>query len=366
MGGFTFKRVKNKFRWESDFMVLEFSNPSIQGFFDYIHLDSENEIMYYYYTVRIFKKIVQWNDDDSESIKWKLVGERSVYDFPTITQLKWILDYQLNHNAIIDGQKIKYKSGEVTYSKSMETEGFACEDFYEIKKIVNSKGEDIKYVVYCGTTYDIQGNLNSVGIRTPYVYENDIKKLLKCVSAFIKYSLGKHNKQVDKYKEAYDIKNGKIYEYVVDENGVNKNEIESIFAIGDIVQIKTVIDNKEYDYSNAIISKIENKNIQLNNGDVINGEFIVYMYNEPTDIMLKYKENEIAQEFANILSEEEIQEFKNCNIDELLKKYKSAIIDRTCMCREGHEFDIDYNKGDRVDMVTPIVKNIINIIKTNI
>lgn len=366
MNGFKFKKVKGKFRWESDFMVIEFSDPSIQGFSDYINLKREEEIMYYYYTVKIFKKIIEWDDNDNEVTKWKLVSKRSTSDFPTILELKWILDYQLKDNTIINGQKIEYNSGAIKYSKVMATEGFACDDFYEITKSVNSEGKDDRYIVYCGTTFDTQGDLNSSGIRTPYVCKKDIEELFKCVTGFIQYSLDEHNKQVDKYNISFDIKDGKIYEYVVDDNIVNKNKIESIFAIGDTVGIKTVIDNKEYDYDNITISEIKNKDIELSNGDIINGQYIVYMNNNPTDEMLRYKENNIAKEFANILSEQEIEEFKNCNIDELLEKYKMAIIDRTWMCREEHEFAIDYNQGNMIGVVTPIVKNIINIIKTNL
>lgn len=366
MNGFKFKKVNNKFLWESNFMVLEFSNPSIQGFSDYINLTSEKEIMYYYYTVKIFKKIIHLDDKDNEVSKCKLVSERSVSDFPTVLQLKEILDCQLKDNTIIDGQKIEYSSGNTRYSKVMATEGFICDDFYEITKNVNSEGKDDRYIFYCGTTFDSQGDLNSSGIRTPYVYKKDIEELFECVYDFIQYSLDNHNKQISNCNSSFDIKNGKIYEYAVDDNSVNKNKIESIFVIGDTVGIKTVTDNKEYNYDEVMISKIDTKNIELNNGDIINGEYIVYMHNTPTDEMLRYKENDIAQEFVNILSEEEIKEFKTWNVNKLLEKYKMSIIDRTWMCREEHEFVIDDTKGDSIGIVTPIVKNVINIIKTNL
>ena len=364
MNNFKFKKVNNKFRWESDFMALEFSNPSIQGFSDYTNLISEKEIMYYYYTVKIFKKITEDDDNNNEITKWKLVNERSTYDFPCILQLKWMLDYQLKDNTIIDGQKIEYQNENIRYSKTMATEGFACDDFYEITKNVDPKNKDDRYVVYCGTTFDLQGNLNSCGIRTPYVDRKDIEELLKCVSEFIQYSLDKHNKGNDIYKNCFEVKNYKIYEYIIDNNKVYKNKIESIFTIGDIVKITTVVDNKEYDYEGTI-TNIKNKEIELSDGNVINSKYIVYINNDPTKEMLKYKEDNIAQEFINILSDEEKEEFKNYNIYKLLEKYKMAIINRTWMCRDEHEFNINY-KGDRVETVTPIVENVIKMIKTSL
>ena len=83
MKGFKFNRHKNKFRWESDFMVLEFSNPSIEGFSSFTNLEDEKDIMYYYYTVKIFKKMIDWDDEDDEKeiVTWKLVSKRKVYLF---------------------------------------------------------------------------------------------------------------------------------------------------------------------------------------------------------------------------------------------------------------------------------------------
>ena len=99
-----FKFIKtedNRFRWESDFMVLEYSEPSIQAFQEYLPVKDFKDIMYYYYTVKIFKKI-----DNSKEI---LVSERYVSDFPCIDELKWIIEHQLNNNPTINGQKIEYK-----------------------------------------------------------------------------------------------------------------------------------------------------------------------------------------------------------------------------------------------------------------
>lgn len=366
MSNFKFKRVKNKFRWESDFMVLEFSEPSIQGISSFIKLESEKDIMYYYYTVKIFKKVAEWTDNDEEIIKWKLVAKRHTHDFPNLLDLKYIIEYQLEDDTTINGQKLEYRDGDTRYQKIMSTTGFACDDFYEIKKIVESDGKDFGYTVYVGTTFDRQGDLNSVGIRTPYVDRNDIHQLLNCVSAFVKYSIDEENKIIDSYISAYEVKNNKIYEYGIDENGVNKNKIENIHTIGDILDIDIVINNKEYSYYKVVISEISNEQITLNNGDTIKPNSIVFISNNPTDEMVHYKETEIAQDFINVLSDEEKQEFINYNTETLMNKYKMAIIDRTAMCMDEHQFNIDYNSGDNVAAVTPVVEDIINIIKSNL
>lgn len=366
MKNFEFKRIGDTFRWESDFLALVFSYPSVQGVSDYINLTSEKEIMYYYYTVEIFKKVSEWDDEDNEVSKWELVSERNTHDFPKIVQLKWLLDYQLSDKANIDGQKIEYSNGDIRYAKTVATEGFACDDFYEITKSVNATGNEERYIIYCGTTFDTQGDLNSVGIRTPYVTRIDVEELLTCVTGFIQHSLEQHNKEVALGASCYEVKHEKIYEYGIADELINRNIIESIYIVGDRVYIKTVVDNQEQDYDKVVITKIEGDHVFLNTKQIIKGSAIVYIGNEPTKEVLTYKEQDIAKEFMGVLSSEEQEEFRHTSVENLAEKYKMAIIDRTWMCRDEHEFNMDYDTGDRVKAVTPIVKEVIRNIKENL
>ncbi|TBX14288.1 hypothetical protein BFS06_13845 [Clostridium perfringens] len=359
MEGFKFKRIKDRFIWESNFMVLEFSSPRIQTFSDYIHLKDETEIMYYYYTVKVFKKIEDYDKNDKIITKYKLVTKRNVYDFPCITELKAILEYQLKDDTTMNGQKIKYNSGDIHYSKVMATEGFACDDFYEIKKIINTKNKKERYVVYVGTTYDFQGDLNSVGIRTPYVERADIEELLKCVSEFIKYSIDMHNRGVDNCVDNYKVKGNKIYKY----DEADKDKLEAIYAVGDILDITTVVDNTQFEYNKTQLVEANKENIVLSDGTILNSKTIVYMNNKVSNEMLNYNENQIAEEFVALLNDEEVGEFIKYDSNHLLHIYKMAIIRRTSMCVESHNFNMNYKNGDRVEAVTPIVKDVIDKIK---
>lgn len=379
MGNFRFKRVKNKFRWESNFMVLEFSNPSIQGYDDFIMLEDENQIMYYYYEVKIYKKINDWDKNDNDIIRWELVSKRCTHDFPNIICLKDILICQLEDDTKVDGQKHTYRDGSVRYSKTLSTDGFACDDFYEITKYVDEeeeqeseeyelyreedKRERERYIVYCGNTYDFQGDLNSSGIRTPYVYKEDIVALKECVEEFIKYSIEIHNKSIELYKESLGIKNNKLYEYKRNGKDIDKNIIEAMYTVGDNVSIVKVTDNIETDIEDVVISNISEDTVTVGDNMKINVSDIVYININPTKEMYEYKEEDIAKDFLNILSEDEIEEFYKNSIYSLLKKYKSAIIDRTSMCREEHNFDIDYNSGSVKEKLTPILLDIIFLIK---
>lgn len=362
MSRFNFIQKKGIFKWESDFLSLEFSNPSIQAFSEFTKISKISEIMYYYYQVKIYKKVDRYNFNKNTSyIQKELVSSRYTHDFPCILELQCILESLIKDEVIHGGQKNKYSDGTIKYSKTLFTEGFACDDFYEITKFVDKKNNNSKYIVYMGTTFDSQGDLNSSGIRTPYVSEEDIQELLKCVNAFIKYSMDENNKAVENYKKTFKIKGNKIYEYVMEKNKVNYSKIESIFAIGDKLNIITVVNNIQEEYED-IVSDIKDDKVYLNN-KTINLKDIVYINIDVPDEKLKYNLDKITKDFISILSEDEKEEFRQELINVLLSKYKMAIIDRTSMCRNEHNFDIDYHTEDNIKAVTPIVKKIIEKIK---
>ena len=365
MSGFKFyKTNKNKFRWEDDSMRLEFSNPSIQPYNEYLKIKDNKDIMHYYYDVKIFKKI---------NNKCELVCKRYTYDFPSIFQLQLILNYQLNNKVTKeDGQKIEYESGEVKYRRTLETEDFACDDFYEITRI-DSEDDDndncFGYIVYCGTTYDFDGDLNSSGIRTPYVKENDIKELLKCVNEFIQYYIDENNKEVENLKQLFQIIGNKLYEYEYDykNNKINKDKINQIVAEGEKVSFTIVSGEEQYEYDNYTVIKIWNDSIKIkdNYNDIksIKIDEIRYFNSESTYDKLDYNIDEIVNDFISILNNNEKKEFKINNTYMLLNKWKYAIINRTAMCRDEHNFNIDYHTGDNVKAVEPIVIEVINKIK---
>ena len=251
-----FKFIKtddNRFRWESDFMVLEYSEPSIQAFQEYLPVKDFKDIMYYYYTVKIFKKI-----DNSKEI---LVSERDVYDFPCIDELKWIIEHQLNNNPTINGQKIEYQSGDIRYKETFESEGFACEDFYSISKSTDKNNKNERYSIYIGTTYVDKGDLTSNGIRTPYINEHDLKELLKCVDSFIQYSIDKNNNELEKLNDKFIIKDDKLYEYDYE------NNLDSIYVIGEFIKNITFIDNnKQCEEVDLIISDLRRDKVFFKSG----------------------------------------------------------------------------------------------------
>ena len=67
----SFKFIQNgdSFTWESDSIKVKFSCPNIQPLKNNMIMTSQKDIMYYYYVVSIFKKVVvDWNEKTDEEI----------------------------------------------------------------------------------------------------------------------------------------------------------------------------------------------------------------------------------------------------------------------------------------------------------
>lgn len=343
MRKYKFTQFKDKYTWSNGEIKLQFSKPSIQSHDEYTYLEDEKGIMYNYYTVKIFKNVcVDYdNKTDKPIYKWKVVTKRLAYDFPTICQLKWILNHVLYElNPVISGQKHEYRSGKVKYSNTFRTEGFACDDFYEITKFADENNENPNYVLYIGCTFDSQGDLNSEGIRTPYTHEDDVKELLKCVEGFIKYTIDKHNEGVKKYiKEQSSnkiIRNGKLYQY-------NDGKLKSIHVVGDSGDF-TILINKDNApesvyYGRVTITKLSGNIVSFSDGREVDVQSITYISDKINEEKLKYGIKEIANDFLKILDNDELNEFRNDDTDSLFKKYRDAIVARTRMCRHEHGFD---------------------------
>ena len=349
-----FKFIKtedNRFRWESNFMVLEYSEPSIQAFNEYLPVSDIKDFMYYYYTVKIFKKI-----DNSKEI---LVSERYVYDFPCIDELKWIIEHQLNNNPTINGQKIEYQSGDIRFKETFESEGFACEDFYSISKSTDKNNKNERYSIYIGTSYDDNGDLTSNGIRTPYINRLDLKELLKCVDSFIQYSIDYNNSSLEKLNDKFIIKGNKLYQYDYE------NNLDSIYVIGDSIEDITFIDNnKQYEKVDLIISDMRYDKVFFKRGLCLFTKDIRYMCSKIQDNKLTYNEQQCAEDFIDILNTDEKHEFISNDVNELLLKYKNAIVNRTNMCiDDNRSYMTEYEKNMGIDGITPVVETVINNIK---
>lgn len=359
MKKYKFIRNNNEFIWTNDIIKLQFSKPLITRWNEFKPGNiKENGIHHYFYEVKIFNKIYSGypNNNDELMYKWRTVSKRNTLDFPKIEELQVLLNYILKLNPVKNGQKIKYIHDKIEYRETINTEGFACDDFYEITKITNDKGLEPKYNLYMGCTFDFVGDCNSTGIRIEYLTEEDVKELLKCVNSFIDFSIDESNKEIEKHnfvhKSGKEIINEQLIEYTIEDDlTLNKNKIESIYIIGDTVNIRTINEK----YKNVVITNInmDDNTICLDSTINLKINDIIYIFNQVPDSKVYYSINEIANDFYSILTEAQKEEFKNNEMKIVFDKYMNAIINRTWMNRYEHNFPCSVEES---------VKEIVNII----
>ena len=386
---YKFEQVGDKILWYNNDIMLEFSNPSFQASDEYGYVKNTKSIIYFYYNVCIYKHIISdykeiYDDngeyiDDEEIWIWEKVIEKHTYDFPTILQLEHILELIIDKKIDVKttGEKHEYLNGEIEYSRTFCSEGFACDDFYEITKYVRPSNNTSSFIVYIGCSFDVQSDKNSVGIRTPYITYGDLCQLQTCVKKFLKYTIDIHNEDTFScnkvYMESFYVKNNKLYELAQNykKRTIKKNQIESIYTIGqkfdDVIYLEY---NNDTDYHsnrlrNVTLKEVKENSIVFSNGTEVSINTLLHLsdYSISNSEKIKYGINEIANDFISILDDKEKKEFQKKDIDKLLKKYNMAIINRTWMCRDEHNFPIDYNTGSTVKEVQPIVRQVIEKIK---
>ena len=396
MSGFKFVRKKNKFYWQNQMYRIEFSNPSGQAFDDYGTIKSVDDIMYFYYTMKVYRKAYNYIEkktsngvEDVKNEYWKLIGSTHTHDFPCVQQLEQIIMLLLDVDVSKNGEKHEYRSGTIVYSKHCWTEGFGCDDFYELTKFTNQTTKESYYVLYVGVSSCPMGSIESEGVRIPYLSEHDIKKLLQCVREFFKYVVYRHNsriiRNVNATKDNYAIVENKLYQYYFENyTTLNKNRLEHIYAIGDelddlyeYVYLDDGSISSNQHHSCFIREFKDNKIICENKYNYYDGEDlpkffevdidrIAYICNEVDDETLSYNQEQVAKEFYGILSNIERNDFMTLSKEELLSKYKEVIIGRTWLCRDEHNFDKQYSTYTKSldDIgINHIVYEIINSVK---
>ncbi len=115
--------------WRYNDIKIVFSEPSIQAPEKIVDVEDAEDILYYYYTLTVYRKCDK---------KWKEVLCANVWDFPQILDLERVLE-MLNKSSYDDNSWQVDKSDDgstVWYQKSYTLSGIVPEDFYTIEKEV--------------------------------------------------------------------------------------------------------------------------------------------------------------------------------------------------------------------------------------
>lgn len=364
--------VKNdKFYWEDEFVRVVYSNPSTQYFNDNLPSVDVESIMHFYYTFEIYKKVVSgYNEEDgTRRYKWQKVAGKSVYEFPDIIELQFMISSLLKDTDIENFQKDNLSSGATLYSKRYTSRGFGYDDFYDIEKIIEKdEGEEKTwYSLYIGCTYDGMIGFNSVGVKIPALNEEDLLELKLLADEFIVYAMDKSNDVIRNrnfdFLRSLKVVGKHLYELNKDidiKKHPVESEIDSIYAIGDRIDVSTISSERDY---RGTITDIEDGFIEIDNKRIDFND-MTYIMDSVSDEKLHFGIDEIVDDFIRIANNEELSDFNLLSEEALYKKYASAVINRTWMYRNEHAFrSVDYNSDLMHHDVDETVKTVIHEIK---
>lgn len=357
--------------WKARDIKIVFSEPDIQEGSSVVYINDISEIMYYYYTMTVYK----YTDD-----KWRKEFAVSTYDFPGILSAKLIID-KLLQSDYRDGSWQFDKSEEwyedrntVWYKKSYGTEDIMNEDYYQIERTIRitnkEEFEDFSLTIGTGTE-DGESGLNNTlkNITVHFLKRSDIESFLKTVEDFIQMSISDFNKNQKKHlaleKAAREVKNGKLYEYrsVYDDEPDN---IDEIYIPGDVIDF-AILDKYDgrdtfTEFHNCVIKNVEISNIGTAGYLVVTGgyknknhgceiekleektikipvELITYVFDDMSSSeKLKYNKQQCKDDFMNIMSPEEKEEFIKMPLKKLTARWLYAVAGRTWMFRDEHGF----------------------------
>lgn len=356
------------FIWDNGQIKVIFSNPSFQACDELGYVKSYAQIIHYYYTVSIYKKVNMKN--------WKLLTQVQTYDFPHIIELFNILKKVL-FDEIDESYYAKFelKDGKVVLELNLKTEDFFSDDFYNITRtLTKENGITIneKFSCYIGCSLSPNGDNIYEGIWLNSLTKDDMLELYNCVNDFISYSIKKHNEEViNRNKEvlqSHKIEGKKLY--------TGKEKLESVVVIGDkcdIYSLKGDIDLQNFssvEYSNCIVVDITENEIIVEKASYKNQQYtipvskLLYVYTDVENEKFNYNVDQIAEDWVKILNEKEREEFKTESVDKLFEKWSEAIIDRTWMCRPEHNLEkLVEDKGNH-ENVYANVREVIKIVKS--
>lgn len=358
--------------WKCDDIKVVFSEPDIQPWESVVYVKDMKDFLYYYYTMTVYRKYKK---------KWKKELEAYAYDFPAIRSLEAIFD-RLNDNNFTDGtwqiDRMDDKKA-VWYRKGYSTSDIVNEDLYRIERCVRivdgEQSESFSLLIGSGMDngLDIRSDAAKCVIFD-FVSREEITGFMDTVRDFIKKSIKKYNNDQRKIlavkQKTCCVKNGKLYEYKIDNGGdgwlrLNRKSLENIFVTGDVVSLE-LLERHEgeeafINYNKCKIISIEKSNtgmggyITIEEGYKTFGhtseslkakkikipvELITYIFSEKDmdDKCFRYSEEQCREDFMKIMAREEKEEFAKSDLDDLVYKWSDALAGRTWMYREEHGF----------------------------
>lgn len=315
--------------WRYGKYVVRYSGPSVQATDSCKKISSFGDILCFSYTMEIMRE----TDDEYELISRSLIANGG-----HALEFRDMLKQSISDDPISGGQPYTVLSdGAKLYGRSRSVIDNVT-DCYEVTKYRNDITKEDKYAVYIGCV-DEDTSSCSTGVRFQTLCEKDIKELYNTILGFIQTSVSDYNMSLEKNLAAKAhnklIRDGKLYEYAVENGNIDFGRLSAIYVPGDSVTIRAIQKG---------VPNVETVEIQTLTGDTItdtaNKKYKIY---DVVDLYPNVPEEKrtgdiaaIMMDFVGILSAEEKEEMLEKELDILYNKYHEAIANRTLVYEEEH------------------------------
>lgn len=316
--------------WRYGKYVVRYSEPSVQATDSCKKISSFGDILCFSYTMEIMREI----DDGYELISRVFVSENG-----HALEFRDMLKQAISDDPISDGQPYTVLAdGSKLYGRSRSVLDNVT-DCYEVTKYRNDTTKEDRYAVYIGGMEDDAIASCSTGVRFQNLCEKDIKELYNAILGFVQTAVSDYNMSLEKNLAAKAhnklIRDGKIYEYAVENGNIDFGRLSAIYIPGDGVTIRAIQKG---------VSSVDTTTIQTLSSDTvtdISGKKykiydIVDLYPEVPEDKRTGDIAAIMMDFVNILSAEEKEEMLDKELDILYNKYHEAIANRTLVYEEEH------------------------------
>lgn len=339
MAKFKFVRKKNKFIWTNDYVRVIFSEPQITPTSTKV-LHTENEIMYYYYNVKVQKR-----RSHTDKQKWYDILKVRTWESPFILEIKDMLNSILNDSMEDDCQIYRNKDNSVRCKQKVyRCDSLFYDDYYSIERVkwVSEDYED-NYTIEIGKATELE-DITATTIVIPNINKSEIEDFLLCIERFVQYSLDDFNSNLKNDFEKESINKQVLGNLLITFDDVVEPSV-SVYCINDIVDIHYWKQDVLHEEHNKTLSYIYIGDIELEGkDDPICEKDIYYITTDVSDEKLHYKEDEIVSDFVKtVLSQSDVllDYFKTHTVKEIVKKYPRIICNRYWMYRNEHGFKLE-------------------------
>lgn len=360
---------KGNYIWKGSDIKVVFSKPSIQAYDDFGSIDTEDDILYFYYNISIFAK----NKNKKHGKKWTPIVSYNVSDFPEIFTIRDVIKRILN-NEIPENEYQKspcYFHGEVLedayymeYHCSLFC-GFFIEDAYDITHTImyddDKKHEWFDLSVGASPVY---GSRTAITATASRISREELCQFYETIKEFVEDAIYLHNirtreRNADFANSLYS--RGKFLYAGNDMLFPNYKNMDTITVL-ESGSTETCFHS--ITYNNFKILRILDDEIQIvaksvktersgnckpTDGKPITIKFsdIVYMWKGIDDIVTSYNEEQIASNFLSVMDECIKDDFIRMREDTLYTLYHNILINFYVMNREEHEFKEFFEKTHR-------------------